>query len=152
MFMIEEAIANTARQCRHYSMCKVDFLGTGLCPAGVKHAFASYWPQGRMDIVRALADGKLLFTPALERIADSCDLCGVCDRQCHFVTELRPLGVMRALKTHVEDCRHAGVQGQPPPDDLLILQLCNALAPERVSNVLPTSLLTAMTPGHIPSE
>ena len=69
---MDERAAAAARQCRHYAMCKIDFLGTGLCPAGVENGFVSHWPQGRMDIVRALSEGRLGLTEALARIAESC--------------------------------------------------------------------------------
>jgi hypothetical protein len=83
-------------------MCKIDFLGTGLCPSGVKRHYVSYYPQGRMDIYSALASNLLPLTEGLVDIADTCTLCGICDKQCHFVTGMRPLQVMEALKRHVE--------------------------------------------------
>ncbi|MDP2959227.1 MAG: hypothetical protein Q8N53_22585, partial [Longimicrobiales bacterium] len=53
-----------AAQCRHYAMCKIDYLGTGLCPAGVEKPYVSYFPQGRMDLCHALSEGLLAITPA----------------------------------------------------------------------------------------
>ncbi len=53
--MISEETSKVASQCRHYAMCKIDFLQTGLCPAGEENHFVSYYPQGRMDLVHALA-------------------------------------------------------------------------------------------------
>ena len=90
-----------AAQCRHYAMCKIDYLGTGLCPPGRRHHFVSYYPQGRMDLYAALSDGLVPVTEGLVHIADTCTLCGICDLQCHFVTGLRPFPVMRALKDRV---------------------------------------------------
>ena len=83
-------------------MCKIDFLGTGLCPAGVEHHYVSYYPQGRMDLYHALANDLIPVTERLVDIADTCTLCGICDKQCHFVTELRPMKVMKALKEYVD--------------------------------------------------
>jgi hypothetical protein len=83
-------------------MCKIDFLGTGLCPAGERRHYVSYYPQGRMDIYSALANNLLPLTEGLVDIAATCTLCGICDKQCHFVTGMRPLKVMEALKRHVE--------------------------------------------------
>lgn len=91
-----------AAQCRHYAMCKIDYLGTGLCSAGVEKPYVSYFPQGRMDLCHALSEGLLRLTPALVDIARSCTLCGVCDLQCHFVAGMRPMKVMRELKEYVE--------------------------------------------------
>src|SRR5512135_806715 len=98
----------TAAQCRHYAMCKIDYLGTGLCPSGPEKRFVAYWPQGRMDLCRALADGLVPLTEALVDVADTCNLCGSCDKQCHFVTGMRPLAVMRALKDEVRAQLAAG--------------------------------------------
>jgi hypothetical protein len=100
--MISKEAAAIASQCRHYAMCKIDFLGTGVCPAGEAHHYVSYYPQGRMDLYHALAHDLIPVTEELVRIAQTCTLCGICDRQCHFVTELRPLTVMRALNDYVD--------------------------------------------------
>ena len=100
--MISEEAARTAGQCRHYAMCKIDYLGTGLCPAGMANHFVAYYPQGRMDLVKAIAAGDLKVTERLVDIANTCTLCGSCDLQCHFISELRPLAVMKALKSYVE--------------------------------------------------
>ena len=94
-------VLKTAKSCRHYAMCKIDFLGSGLCRSGAERHFVSFYPQGRMDLYAALAEGRVPVTPACVEIADSCDLCGLCDYQCYFVTELKPTSVMRALKEHV---------------------------------------------------
>ena len=106
--MISEEAKKTASQCRHYAMCKIDFLGTGLCPSGKTRHYVSYYPQGRMDLYHALANNLVPFTEGLIDIAETCTLCGVCDKQCHFVTGLRPMKVMRALKEYVETSRKQG--------------------------------------------
>jgi FAD/FMN-containing dehydrogenase/ferredoxin len=100
--MISEQARQIAAQCRHYAMCKIDFLGTGLCPSGARKYYVSYYPQGRMDIYNALANNLLPLTEGLVDIANTCTLCGICDKQCHFVTGMRPMTVMEALKQQVE--------------------------------------------------
>ncbi len=100
--MISKEAAIIASQCRHYAMCKIDFLNTGICPSGTNHHYVSYYPQGRMDLYSALANNRIPITEGLVHIADTCSLCGICDKQCHFVTELRPMIVMKALKKYVE--------------------------------------------------
>lgn len=107
--------AETAARCRHYAMCKIDMLGTGICPAAKKNHFVSYYPQGRMDIYAAISRGALEVTPALVDIARECSLCGICDKQCHFVTQLRPLKVAKALKEFVDGKEPVAVDG----DDVL---------------------------------
>ncbi|HEQ71743.1 MAG TPA: FAD-binding oxidoreductase, partial [Spirochaetia bacterium] len=113
---IDHNAAVVAAQCRHYAMCKIDFLGTGLCPAAQDNYYVSYYPQGRMDIYAAMARGTLPVTPALIDIVDACDLCGVCDAQCYFVTQLRPVSVARALKAHVNECARAKQPAAVPSD------------------------------------
>ena len=49
-------ILTTAKNCRHYAMCKIDFLGNGVCPSGLEKHYVSYYPQGRMDLYAALAE------------------------------------------------------------------------------------------------
>jgi UDP-N-acetylenolpyruvoylglucosamine reductase len=92
----------TARNCRHYAMCKIDFLGGGVCASGLEKHFVSYYPQGRMILYEALAENKVSVTEKCVEIAESCDLCGKCDYQCYFLNEMRPTKVMEALKSHVE--------------------------------------------------
>ena len=112
-----------AAQCRHYAMCKIDFLGTGLCPSGQRKHFVSYYPQGKMDIYHALGKGMIPITEGLIDVADTCTLCGVCDKQCHFVTGLRPMKVMRALKDYVEQYKKEGGQPLKAEEDSLFKDL-----------------------------
>jgi len=46
----------TAKNCRHYAMCKIDFLGSGVCSSGLEKHFVSFYPQGRMILYEALAE------------------------------------------------------------------------------------------------
>lgn len=121
----------TARQCRHYSMCKIDFLETGLCPSGPCKHFVAYYPQGRMDIYAAVRSGQIPLTEALIDIADTCTLCGICDKQCHFITGLRPLAVMKALKDEVAALkRKEGAPVLNPHEDDILEQLKQIVGPE----------------------
>ncbi len=95
-------ILKTAKSCRHYAMCKIDFLGSGVCASGLEKHFVSYYPQGRMILYEALAENKIPVTEKCVEIANSCNLCGKCDYQCYFLNEMRPVKVMEALKNHVE--------------------------------------------------
>lgn len=98
---LEEAV-KIAEKGTHCGMCKVDFLGSGVCPAGLKHGYAAYWPEGRMEIVKAIYYGRLKPTKELLDIANSCTICGICDKQCNFTTHLRPEKVSKALKDFVQ--------------------------------------------------
>ena len=108
---MDEAL-KTARNCRHYAMCKIDFLGDGVCAAGLAKHYVSYFPQGRMDFYVALAEQKIPVTDKCVEIADSCDLCGKCDYQCCFVTEMRPSRVMKALKDRRRPAHCRGRHGE----------------------------------------
>jgi hypothetical protein len=121
--MLSAKNRDTAARCRHYAMCKIDFLGTGICPAGLEHHYVSYYPQGRMDIYRALADAIIPITLRLIDIAQTCNLCGICDRQCHFVTALRPLGVMQGLREYVDGYVAGGGPIDDPPEDDVLKEL-----------------------------
>ncbi|SDB53734.1 FAD/FMN-containing dehydrogenase [Desulfonatronum thiosulfatophilum] len=129
-----EKTRQTAAQCRHYAMCKIDFLGTGICASGMEKHFVSYFPQGRMDIYDALARDLVPITQGLVDIADSCDLCGICDRQCHFVTGMRPVQVMKALKKHVRDWLALGNSPVPAQSDPDLDALRTIVGQEWVSN------------------
>ena len=70
---LEDAVA-IARKGTHCGMCRIDFLGTGLCPSGKKHGYLAYWPQGRMELVKHLNEGRIKPTEKLLEIANSCTL------------------------------------------------------------------------------
>jgi len=102
-----------AKKGTHCGMCRFDFLGSGVCPAGRKHGFLAYWPQGRMEIVKQLDSGKVKPTEKLLDIVKSCSLCGICDKQCNFITQLRPEKVAKALKEYVENLDKSDFQSVP---------------------------------------
>ncbi|HMK65654.1 MAG TPA: FAD-dependent oxidoreductase, partial [Thermodesulfobacteriota bacterium] len=139
--MISEEAAWTASHCRHYAMCKIDFLGTGLCPSGPAHHYVSYYPQGRMDLCSALARDLLPLTPALVDIANTCTLCGICDRQCHFVTGMRPTSAMKALKTQVAEWLKEGRTVETVRGDAVINRLKDIVGEAWAAND-PAILLT----------
>ena len=58
-------VLETTKKEPHCGMCKIDFLGTGVCPAGKKHGFVAYWPEGRMELARALAENEVEPTETL---------------------------------------------------------------------------------------
>jgi len=114
-----EKILHTARRCRHYAMCKVGFLGTGICPSGTKNHFISFYPQGMMDITAAVLEKRIPVTTGLVEVANECTLCGICDKQCYFVTELRPLAVFKTLKRFVDDYLQSNDPVEVPSDEFL---------------------------------
>ncbi len=113
-------IKDIAGKCVHYAMCRIDFLGTGVCTSGLESGYASYFPQGRMEIASALADHLIPVTEKLLDIVQGCTLCGRCDKQCYFVRELRPIKVMRALKEHIQSHLEQGLPiVKTEPDEIL---------------------------------
>ena len=118
-----DEILKTAKSCRHYAMCKIDFLGSGVCASGPEKHYVSFYPQGRMDLYAALAENRVPVTEKTIEIADSCDLCGLCDYQCYFVTEMRPSKVMAALKSHVADFIKSGGKVQNIPADNNLVEI-----------------------------
>jgi ferredoxin len=129
-----EEVKNIAAKCVHFGMCKIDFLGTGVCPSGIKHKYASYYPQGGMEIVNALANKLIPVTERLIDIARSCTLCGICDKQCYFVTELRPTKVMEALKEHVEAALQRNEPIENPMEDQVLHDLRGIVGEEWATN------------------
>lgn len=132
--MIDPEARMMAAQCRHYAMCKIDCLGTGICPSGVEKRFVSYYPQGRMDIYRGLADGVLPVTETLLDIADGCTLCGLCDMPCHFVTGLRPSRVMAALKDYVAAHLGSNKPVLSSPEDEILRRLREIVGADWAAN------------------
>ncbi|MCF8105877.1 MAG: DNA-processing protein DprA [Desulfohalobiaceae bacterium] len=63
--MFSEEIRQTAAQCRHYAMCKIDFLDTGICASGRENHYVSHFPQGRM-----LEKGRDLFYVSANMTSD----------------------------------------------------------------------------------
>ncbi len=113
----EEAI-DIAKKGSHCGMCRFDFLGTGLCPSGKKYGFLAYWPQGRMQIFKNLMTGKVKPTEKLKDIATSCPLCGICDKQCNFATQLRPEKVAKALKDYTNSLDESEFQNVAEDNNL----------------------------------
>jgi hypothetical protein len=124
----------TAKNCRHYAMCKIDFLDSGVCTSGLEKHFVSFYPQGRMILYEALAEYRIPVTEKGVEIADSCNLCGKCDYQCYFINELRPTKVMEALKNHVEDFIREGGEIKPAKDDSILTEIRKIVGDEWATN------------------
>ncbi len=129
----KEALA-TARNCRHYAMCKIDFLGSGVCASGLEKQYVSFYPVGRMDLYAALMENAIPVTEKCVEIADSCNLCGKCDYQCYFVNEMRPSRVMKALKDHVAAYVKNGGKVVRPEEDALLAEMKKIVGADWASN------------------
>jgi UDP-N-acetylenolpyruvoylglucosamine reductase len=124
----------TARNCRHYAMCKIDFLGSGVCDSGLDKHFVSFYPQGRMILYEALSENKISITEKCVEVADSCNLCGKCDYQCYFLNEMRPTKVMEALKNHVETFVKNGGKIKIVHKDSMLLEIQKIVGADWATN------------------
>lgn len=120
--MTEDIVMQIANTETHCAMCRLDFLGTGVCPSGQAHGFVAYWPQGRIEIYLALKAGTLIPTQQLIDIVNTCTLCGACDKQCSFITNRRPMIVQKALKEYVKGLDKSTIQKTPSDQILQNLQ------------------------------
>jgi hypothetical protein len=128
-------------------MCKIDYLGSGVCASGTDKKYVSFYPQGRMALYAALAEGKISLTRQAVAIADSCDLCGKCDYQCNFVTGMRPTRVMAALKELVDSRLMAGDEVVDEPENSLLAQLREIVGDEWCSCDRGITVAYAGDPG-----
>ncbi|MBU1941743.1 MAG: FAD-binding protein [Candidatus Thermoplasmatota archaeon] len=148
--MTLESVLTIAEKGTHCGMCKIDFLGSGLCPAGKKHGFLAYWPQGRMEIVKALAAGTLQPTEKLVDIVNACPLCGMCDKQCNFITQLRPEKVAAALKEYVNTLDPKKLKKTSADETVKALQ--QIVGEQWATNdpVIQTAYVKSIIPPHTP--
>jgi hypothetical protein len=142
-------VLKTAKNCRHYAMCKIDVLGSGVCASGLEKHYVSYYPEGRMDLYAALAEHKIPVTEKCVDIAASCDLCGKCDYQCYFVTELRPTRVMAALKDLVAAHVQGGGLVQTAPEDPLLRDIRQIVGEEWATNDKAIAVTYSHDPGPL---
>ena len=149
--MISNDAKKIASQCRHYAMCKIDFLGTGLCPPGEAKHYVSYYPQGRMDLYDALVNGLIPVTERLLDIATTCNLCGICDKQCHFVTGMRPMKVMKALKDFVSTYFSEGKSVKRADSEPVLESLREVVGEEWATNDLAILLTYSHDPFPLAS-
>src|SRR5665647_1718178 len=140
-------VLKIAKNCRHYAMCKIDFLGSGVCASGLEKHYVSYYPEGRMDLYAALAEHKIPVTEKCVDIAASCDLCGKCDYQCYFVTELRPSRVMEALKDLVAAHVQGGGAVEKAPEDPLLRDIRRIVGEEWATNDQAVTVTLSHDPG-----
>ena len=115
-------------------MCKIDFLGSGVCASGLEKHYVSFYPEGRMDLYAALMENTIPVTEKCVEIADSCNLCGKCDYQCYFVNEMRPARVMKALKDHVGAHVKSGGKVVRREEDALLAEMKKIVGADWASN------------------
>lgn len=147
----EDAVA-IAKKGTHCGMCRIDFLGTGLCPSGKKYGFLAYWPQGRMELIKHLCEGTIKPTEKLIEIANSCTLCGICDKQCNFATQLRPEKVAQAIKDYAASLDKNKLQSVP--EDAIVKGLQQIVGEKWATNdpVIIASYVRSIIPPGVPLD
>jgi hypothetical protein len=85
-----------------------------------------------MELLLALTRNELQPTKKLVDIVKSCDMCGRCDKQCHFITHLRPSKVQEALKNFVEALNEKDFVNVP--EDNVLKQLREIVGLEWATN------------------
>ena len=148
--MIEDIVMQTANTETHCAMCRLDFLGTGVCPSGKEHGFVAYWPQGRIEIYKALINGALKPTQKLVEIVETCNLCGICDKQCSFITNRRPTIVLKALKEFVKELDKQIIQ--KTPSDAVLEELQQIVGEQWATNdtaIITAYINTILTPKQV---
>lgn len=110
-----------AKKCPGIGLCKLDFLDTGICPAGKEHKYRAFYPEGRHRLFRLLAEkgDDLPVTKGLIEIGESCSSCGICDKQCFMEMEIRAHDIMDTLKKLIKEKKNSLEPEEPEADDFL---------------------------------
>ncbi|MEN6615325.1 MAG: FAD-dependent oxidoreductase [Syntrophorhabdus sp.] len=140
---------HVASNCRHYAMCKIDYLGTGMCESGTQHRYVAYYPQGRMDLYYGLVKKIVPFTEKCIDIVQTCNLCGRCDYQCSFYTGMKPTKVMGVLKSLVTDYLASGGTPVRSADDHLVSAVQDIVGAEWATNDKAIAIGYARDPSPI---
>lgn len=91
--------AETISHCLKCGACKTAFGPfMTICPSGLKYGFESHFAIGRVEIAKAVLDGRLELNANLMKRVYSCTSCGGCDQQCGSTVGVFPLQVIEELK------------------------------------------------------
>ena len=102
--------AETISHCLKCGACKTAFGPfLTICPSGFKYGFESHFAIGRVEIAKAVLDGRLELNASLMNRIYSCTSCGGCDQQCGHTVGVFPLQIIEELK------REAITKGFIPP-------------------------------------
>jgi len=101
----------TINHCLKCGACKLAYGPfMPICPSGLKYGFESHYAVGRVEIAKAILDGRLELDVNVMKRIYTCTSCGGCDQQCGPNAGVFPLAVIEALK-------HEGVEkGLIPPE------------------------------------
>jgi len=85
--------------CLKCGACRIAYDAFApICPSGLKYGFDSYYAIGRVELARALLEGRLEIEPDMMRRIYSCTSCGGCDEQCNPAVGISPLRIIEEIK------------------------------------------------------
>ena len=89
--------------CYRCAECKIGIKSQmAICPSGEKHGFNSYYSPGRLDIAKALLDGKIEWKDrSLREPVFTCLGCGACHEMCYPQMGIHTREIHRALKAEL---------------------------------------------------
>lgn len=88
--------------CLKCGACRIAYPESEpICPSGERFGFDSYYAIGRMEIARAILEGRLEFDEQVAHRIFTCTSCGACDQQCRSAVGNRPLMVIEELKSEL---------------------------------------------------
>ena len=106
-----EDYAETISHCLKCGACKIAFGPfMPICPSGLKYGFESHYAIGRIEIAKALLDGRMKLDVNLMQRIYTCTSCGGCDQQCGPNVGVFPLQVIEELKGEAIE------KGRVPPE------------------------------------
>lgn len=99
--MLSEVKANIYH-CLKCGACRLAFPEyMPICPSGERFGFDSYYAIGRMEIARAVFEGRLDLGEKVAMRVFTCTSCGACEEQCRPAMGNRPLKVIEELKAEL---------------------------------------------------
>lgn len=85
--------------CLKCGACRVSYEAFApICPSGTKYGFDSHYAVGRVELARALLEGRLEIDSDMMRRVYSCTSCGGCDEQCNPAVGISPLRIIEEIK------------------------------------------------------
>ncbi|MBW2058662.1 MAG: (Fe-S)-binding protein [Deltaproteobacteria bacterium] len=89
----------TINHCLKCGACKTAFGPfMPICPSGLKFGFESHYAVGRIEIAKAVIDGRLQLNANLMKRIYTCTDCGGCDEQCGPNIGVFPMRIIEEIK------------------------------------------------------
>lgn len=96
--MLEDCRA-TIHHCLKCGACKTAYGPfMPICASGLAYGFESHYAVGRIEIAKAILDGRLELDANLMRRIYTCTSCGGCDQQCGSTVGIFPLQIIQEMR------------------------------------------------------